>query len=101
MATFTRPRYEIVPTGAVHDGDSKVRAMLQKQWAELPHLTYAVEGIFHAPDGLAVETRTLMPGGSPTMLSVNVFRFEGADLVLERCYFDRQSFAELVGGRSG
>ena len=98
IATFAHPRYEIVPTGAVFDGEAEVRRMLLQQWADLPRLTYAAEGIFHSPEGIVVETRTIMPGGGRSMLSVNVFGFDGEDLVVERCYFDRTSFADLLTG---
>jgi hypothetical protein len=100
MATFTRPRYEIVPTRAVYDGAEAVRAMLREQWEQLPGLVYAAEGIYHGPSGLVVETRTrgTGPDGRPVdMLSVNIFGFEGLDLVLERCYFDRATVAATLG----
>ncbi|WP_068186431.1 nuclear transport factor 2 family protein [Mycobacterium sp. UM_CSW] len=93
MATFTRPRYEIIPTGTVFDGDEAVRAMLLQQWADLPMLRYAAEAIYHGDNGLAVETRTSAPGTPLDMLSVNLFGFRGPDLVLERCYFDRMLLA--------
>ncbi|WP_231639611.1 nuclear transport factor 2 family protein [Mycobacterium sp. Marseille-P9652] len=89
MATFTHPRYEIIPTGTVFDGDEAVRAMLLQQWADLPLLQYSAEGLYHGEDGLVVETRTTAPGTPLDMLSVNLFGFRGRDLVLERCYFDR------------
>ncbi len=93
MATFTRPRYEIIPTGMVFDGDEAVRAMLLRQWADLPMLRYAAEAIYHGDNGLVVETRTTAPGTPLDMLSVNLFGFRGAELVLERCYFDRMLLA--------
>ncbi|OBG75255.1 hypothetical protein A9X05_25220 [Mycobacterium sp. E3298] len=93
MATFTHPRYEIIPTGTVFDGDQAVRAMLSQQWADLPMLRYAAEAIYHGDNGLVVETRTTAPGTPLDMLSVNLFGFRGPDLVLERCYFDRMLLA--------
>lgn len=93
MATFTRPRYEIIPTGKVFDGDEAVRAMLLQQWADLPLLQYAAEGVYHGDDGLIVETRTTGPGTPIDMLSINLFGFRGPDLTLERCYFDRMLLA--------
>jgi hypothetical protein len=93
MATFTRPRYEIVPSGAVFDGDEAVRAMLLQQWADLPLLRYSAEAIYHGDDGLVVETRTTAPGTPIDMLSINLFGFRGPDLILERCYFDRMLLA--------
>ncbi|WP_253946911.1 nuclear transport factor 2 family protein [Mycolicibacterium rhodesiae] len=93
MATFTHPRYEIVPTGMVFDGDEQVRQMILRQWDELPQLRYSAEAIFHSADGLVVETRTTCPGTPVDMLSVNLFVFRGDGLILERCYFDRMLFA--------
>ncbi|OCB25158.1 hypothetical protein A5674_21855 [Mycobacterium malmoense] len=96
MATFTHPRYEIIPTGMVFDGDEAVRAMLLRQWTDLPMLRYAAEAIYHGEDGLVVETRTTAPGTALDVLSVNLFGFRGPDLVLERCYFDRMLLAEQL-----
>jgi hypothetical protein len=93
MATFTRPRYEIVPSAMVYDGEEAVRGMILRQWDDLPWMRYSAEGIYHGDNGLVVETRTTCPGSEFDMLSVNVFGFEGAGLVLERCYFDRTLFA--------
>ena len=93
MATFTHPRYEIVPSATVYDGDQAVRQMILRQWEELPWLRYTAEAIYHGEQGLVVETRTTCPGTEINMLSVNVFVFDGTALVLERCYFDRMLFA--------
>ncbi|MDG5485962.1 nuclear transport factor 2 family protein [Mycolicibacterium gadium] len=93
MATFAHPRYEIVPTGVVFDGDEQVRQMILQQWDELPRLRYSAEAIFHSADGLVVETRTICPGTPVDMLSINLFIFRGDGLILERCYFDRMLFA--------
>lgn len=96
MATFTYPRYEIVPAAMVYDGDKAVRDMILRQWEELPRMQYTAEGIYHGDDGLVVETRTRCPGTDMDMRSVNVFGFEGAGLVVERCYFDRMLFAAAL-----
>lgn len=96
MAAFARPRYEIVPTATVYDGDAAVRQMILQQWEELPRMRYTAEGIYHGPDGLIVETRTTCPGTAFDMLSVNLFGFDGDRLILERCYFDRMLFAEQL-----
>lgn len=100
MATFTHPRYEIIPTGMIFDGEEAVRAMLQQQWAELPLLHYSAEAVYHGDDGLIVETRTTAPGTPVDMLSVNLFGFRGPDLIVERCYFDRMLLAEQLRAMS-
>jgi hypothetical protein len=96
MATFAHPRYEIIPSAMVFDGDAAVRQMILRQWDELPRMHYAAEGIYHGADGLIVETRTTCPGTDFDMLSVNLFGFDDDRLVLERCYFDRMLFAEQL-----
>lgn len=96
MATFTHPRYEIIPSSTIYDGDEAVRQMILRQWDELPWLRYTAEGIYHGEHGLMVETRTTCPGTEIDMLSVNLFVFDGAGLILERCYFDRMQFAATV-----
>ncbi|OBI72448.1 nuclear transport factor 2 family protein [Mycobacterium asiaticum] len=98
MATFTHPRYEIIPTGMVFDGEDAVRAMLLNQWAQPPKLQFAAEAIFHGDRGLVVETRTTSPGTSIDMLSMNLFGFDGPNLILERCYFDRMLVTAQLDG---
>lgn len=100
LATFSHPRYEIVPTGAVYDGAAAVSEMLREQWRQLPWLSFEAVAIFHGDSGLVVETRTT--GTSPSgrgvdLLSMNLFGFEGEALVLERCYYDRLAMAESLG----
>ncbi|MED5810876.1 nuclear transport factor 2 family protein [Mycolicibacterium sp. 050232] len=101
MATFTHPRYEIIPASTVFDGDSAVRQMILAQWRDLPRMHYTAETIFHSPDGLVVETRTTCPGTPIDMLSMNLFGFAGDGLILERCYFDRMLFAAELESTRG
>ena len=100
MATFTHPRYEIIPTGTIFDGDAAVRGMLLQQWTDLPLLRYSAEALYHGEYGLIVETRTTALGTSIDMLSINLFGFRGPDLILERCYFDRMLLAEQLNAVS-
>jgi SnoaL-like domain len=93
MATFTHPRYEIISTGAIFDGNPAVRAMLQRQWNELPFLQYHPEAIYHGENGLIVETRTTC---RETPIDMNLFGFDGSDLILERCNFDRILLADQL-----
>lgn len=97
MATFAHPRYEIVPTGKVFDGEAAVRAMILAQWETLPPVQYSAAAIYHGNDGVVVETRTTAPDTSIDMFSVNVFGFEGVGLILERCYFDRMQVGAQLG----
>ena len=95
IATFTHPRYEIVPTGAVFDGEPEVR----RYYAESPrigHSRYEVLRLHHGDDAVVVELRTHptagAAAGAPDLLSAAVFVFDGPDLVCERVYFDRAQF---------
>jgi len=100
MRTFHRARYEIVPIGAVIDGDEAVRAMLVGQWEGLPPVTVDAETLCFGEHGVMVETRTVgtRADGAPIdMLTVNYFGFEDDRLVLERCFFDRLTMAEQLG----
>ena len=101
MATFLRPRYEIVPTGDVFDGEAAVRDMLVQQWRDLPPVTYEALAVYFADHGLMVETRTVgtrSDGHAIDMTSVNFFGFDGDGLVLERCFFDQVTVGrELYG----
>lgn len=104
MRTFHRPRYEIVPTGAVIDGEEAVRAMLLAQWEDLPPVVYEATSVCFGEQGLMVETRTSgrRTDGAPIdMLSVNFFGFEEDRLVLERCFFDQVTVAQQLGMQPG
>lgn len=96
MATFTHPRYEIIPSATVYDGDEAVRQMILRQWLELPRMQYTAESVYHGEHGVMVETRTTCPGNEIDMLSVNLFGFDGPGLILERCYFDRMLLASQL-----
>jgi ketosteroid isomerase-like protein len=101
MRTFLRPRYEIVPTGDVFEGEAAVREMLVQQWETLPPVTYEALAVYFGDEGLVVETRTVgsRSDGHPIdMTSMNLFGFEGDGLVLERCFFDQVTVGrELYG----
>src|SRR4029450_1097202 len=103
LRTFLRPRYEIVATGAVHDGEAAVRRFLAAQWESMPPLRYEATAVYFGTDGLMVETRTLGTSARGTaidMTSVNLFGFEDDGLVLERCFFDQVTVGNQLGGPS-
>lgn len=100
LRTFAHPRYEIVPTGLVYDGEDAVRRMLLDQWSAMPPVTYSAVAVYFGDDGVIVETRTAgtrSDGAAIDMTSVNLFGFRGAELVLERCYFDQVTVAQQLG----
>jgi hypothetical protein len=105
LATFTHPRYEIVPTGAVFDGEEEVRAFLLANWDSLPQdLHWEALGLYDAEHGVMVETRSVgtTDDGRPIdYVTVNLFGFDGEALVLERCWFDRATVATMYPPSDG
>jgi steroid delta-isomerase-like uncharacterized protein len=101
MRTFARPRYEIIPTGQVHDGDAAVRQYFRDTRSAFPDQRNELISLRHADDAVVVEFWLLgthrgpLAGVAPTGKSFRVrmtalFLFEGAGdgIVCERVYFD-------------
>jgi steroid delta-isomerase-like uncharacterized protein len=99
MGTFAHPRYEIIPTGAVHDGEAAVRAYFRESRAAFPDQRNELIALRHADDAVIVEFWLLgthrgpLMGIAPTGREFRCrmtafFVFEGAGLVCERVYFD-------------
>ena len=101
MATFEHPRYEIVPTGEVHDGEEAVRGYFAETRAAFPDQRNETIALHHADDAVIVEfwlrgthegeLRGFAPTGrSFELRAAAFFLFEpGSDrLVCERVYFD-------------
>src|SRR5947199_857611 len=108
MATFHHPRYEIVPTGEVHDGEEAVAAYFGESRAAFPDQRNETIALHHANDAVIVEfwlrgthegeLRGIPPTGRAFELRcVALFLFEEDRLVCERAYFDRATvFAQLA-----
>lgn len=99
MATFTHPRYEIIPTDRVFDGVDEVREYFRESRAAFPDQRNELIALYHADDAVIVEIWLLgthkgpLMGLEPTGRSFRCrvtafFIFEGANLVCERVYFD-------------
>jgi steroid delta-isomerase-like uncharacterized protein len=102
IATFRQPRYELVATGQVHDGEAAVRAYFRETRTAFPDQRNELVSLRHADDAVVVEFwlrgshRGELLGLAPTGRSFRVrmaalFLFEGDDLVCERVYFDSAS----------
>jgi len=99
LATFGHPRYEIIATGAVHDGRDEVAAYFRDSRAAFPDQRNELISLRHADDAVIVEfwlrgthKGTLM-GIEPTGKSFECrmtafFIFDADRLVCERVYFD-------------
>jgi ketosteroid isomerase-like protein len=55
IATFSHPRYELVPSGAVHDGEAAVRAYFKETRTAFPDQRNELIALRHLDDGVVVE----------------------------------------------
>jgi steroid delta-isomerase-like uncharacterized protein len=109
LATFTRPRYELVGLGRVIDGHDEVRQYFVSSREPFPDQRNELIALHHADDAVVVEFwllgTHLGPLGDlePTGRSFRVqmaafFVFEGDGLVCERVYFNPgEILAQLTG----
>jgi steroid delta-isomerase-like uncharacterized protein len=108
VATFARPRYEIVPTGHVHEGAAAVAAFLADTFRGFPDLRFEVHALHHAEAAVFAEvtfvgTHKGTWQGIPATGRVlryrmcNAFVFEGDALVCERLYFDSLTILRGLG----
>ena len=109
LATFAHPRYELVATGQVFDGEEAVREYYAASRAAFPDQRNAVHALHHADDAVLVEFdlmgthRGAFLGVPPTgrtftcrMLAV--FLFDAGDrIVCERVYFDAATILRQLG----
>jgi steroid delta-isomerase-like uncharacterized protein len=108
LATFGHPRYEIVPTGDVFDGEQEVRRYFAETRTAFPdqrnelialhHGEAAVIAEFHLAGTHRGAFRGLPPTGRPFRCRmVAVFEFEGDGIVCERVYFDSATILRQLG----
>ena len=109
--TFAHPRYEIIPTGQVHDGDAAVRQYFEDTRTAFPDQRNELISLRHADDAVVTEfwllgtQRGPLLGIEPTGRSFRVrmvalFLFEGGGdhIVCERVYFDSGSILRQIAG---
>ena len=112
IETFHHPRYEIIPTGDVFDGEWAVREYFRESRTAFPDQRNELIALHHADDGVIVEFdllgthlgsfRGLPPTGRAfrcRMTAFFLFAGEGAGdgLVCERVYFDRTTILQQLG----
>jgi steroid delta-isomerase-like uncharacterized protein len=99
IGTFAHPRYELVATGQVHDGEAAVREYFRETRTAFPDQRNELIQLRHAADAVVAEFWLLgthkgpLLGFEPTghkfrCRMVALFLFEGSGLVCERVYFD-------------
>lgn len=117
LATFSHPRYEIIATGEVYDGEDEVSGYYARSRATFPDQRNRLIAMHHTDDAVIVEFELMgthqgpLLGVAPTGRAfsaqmVAFFFFEGDRIVCERVYGDtftilgQLGIAELVGPSS-
>jgi steroid delta-isomerase-like uncharacterized protein len=110
LGTFSHPRYELVATGQVYDGEAAVREYFRETRAAFPDQRNELIALRHADDAVIVEFWLLGTHLGPLMgipATGKAFRarmtaffiFEGEGIVCERVYFDsRTVLRQLLAG---
>lgn len=99
MATFSHPRYELIATGQVHDGEAAVREYFRGSRSAFPDQRNELISLRHADDAVIVEfwllgthegrLGALEPTGRTFRARMTAFFiFDDAGIVCERVYFD-------------
>jgi steroid delta-isomerase-like uncharacterized protein len=108
LATFSHPRYELIPTGEVHDGPEEVMQYFTDSRTAFPDQRNELIALHHADDAVLVEAVIrgtplgklggLPPTGRSYELPIlAMFMFEGEELVCERVYFDTNTVLRQLG----
>lgn len=111
MGTFAHPRYEIIATGQVHDGEAAVRQYFKDTRSAFPDQRNELISLRHTDDAIVTEfwllgthegpLGNLPPSGkSFRVRMVALFEFEdgGTGITCERVYFDNASLLRQITG---
>jgi steroid delta-isomerase-like uncharacterized protein len=107
IATFRHPRYELIATGQVHDGETAVREYFRETRSAFPDQRNELIALHHADDAVIVEFWLLgthqgpllgiPPSGKTFRCRMTAFfLFEGALIACERVYFDAATILRQV-----
>jgi steroid delta-isomerase-like uncharacterized protein len=108
IGTFAHPRYELIATGEVYDGEQEVRGYYAESRRAFPDQRNEVIALHHSDDGVIVEFDLLgthlgpLRGLPPTGRAVRcrmcaLFVFDGDRIVNERVYFDQLTIMRQLG----
>jgi steroid delta-isomerase-like uncharacterized protein len=108
LATFEHPRYELIATGDVYDGEQEVLAYFAESRTAFPDQRNELIALHHADDAVIVEfellgthlgpLRSLPPTGRAFRCQMtSFFIFDGERIVCERVYFDQASILRQLG----
>lgn len=108
IGTFGHPRYELIATGEVYDGEADVRRYYAESRTSFPDQRNEVLELHHAEDAVIVEflllgthlgpLRALPPTGRAFRCRMTAFFvFDGDRLIGERVYFDQSTILRQLG----
>jgi len=108
LRTFAHPRYELIPTGEVYDGESAVAEYYKASRAAFPDQRNELHAMYHSDDAVIVEFDLLgthqgmLRGIPPTGRAfrcrmVALFLFAGDRIVCERVYYDTATILRQLG----
>ncbi len=110
IATFAHPRYEIVPTSQVFDGEAEVRQYFATTRAAFPDQRNELRALHSADDAVIAEFDLLGTHGGPflgvppsgrtfrcPMVALFLFEADGEGIVCERVYFDASTILRQLG----
>lgn len=109
IGTFSHPRYELIPSGQVHDGEEAVRAYFKETRTAFPDQRNELIALRHLDDGVVVEFwlrgthKGPLGGLAPTGKSFECrmtafFLFDEEAIVCERVYFDTATILRQLTG---
>jgi steroid delta-isomerase-like uncharacterized protein len=108
IGTFAHPRYEIVPTGDVYDGEAEVRGYFAETRTAFPDQRNELIALHHAEQAVIAEfyllgthlgpLRSLPPTGRAFRCRMSaIFVFDEDRIVCERVYFDQATILRQLG----
>lgn len=101
LSTFPHPRYELIPTETVHDGDAEVRSYYHDTRVAFPDQHHEMIALRHSDDAVIVEffligthlgpLGPVPPTGGKFKVRMTAFFVfdENEVLITERVYFDQ------------
>ena len=109
ISTFSHPRYELIVTDQVHDGEAEVREHFKQSRSAFPDQRNELISLRHADDAVITEFWLLgthegrLAGLEPTGKAFRCqmtafFIFEGEKIVCERVYFDQGTILRQLTG---
>jgi ketosteroid isomerase-like protein len=104
IATFAHPRYELMASGEVYDGEDAVREYYRAGRELVPDQSNELIAMYHSDTGVGIE---MWLRGTPRRDDIEgargfeirmaaFFDFDGDRIVCERAYWDRQTVIEQV-----